>query len=269
MYASTGQCGKHLFTQPPPCCRGAGGRTFHHSCFPPVRTSSSVALFRVATSSAARRRIFAYLSFARARAAARTSSGGSTMQVSTYWRRELVRANWVWPKVKSDCTSLAIFARVAAIRASSWAVASVLSPCRSSFSQAVRIKARSERKPRSLAAERTRSRNSLLGNSRFRSIRCFFIRLPPFPPGGTFVPQIARIPPPTKDVKQFDLSPKSQHASPHSFMFQYPRPTTNNPRPALAFVPILYPSCCYLSPTVPELSLCCLQPVGNRPGTVP
>src|SRR5438445_12340666 len=56
--------------------------------------------------------------------------------------------------------------------------------------------------------ERTRSRNSLLGNNRLRSIRCFFIRFPPLLASGTFVPQTARIPPPTKDVKQLDLSPK-------------------------------------------------------------
>src|SRR5437899_2943153 len=41
MYASTRVRGKHLFTYLPPCRRGAGGRTFHHCCFPPVRTSSS------------------------------------------------------------------------------------------------------------------------------------------------------------------------------------------------------------------------------------
>src|SRR5256884_3344868 len=103
---------------------------------------------------------------------------------------------WVCTKVNRDCTSFAIFARVAAMRASSWAVASVLSPCRSSSSQAVRIKACSERKPRSLAAERTRSRNSLLGNNKFRSIRCFFIGLPPLLVGGAFVAQIARKQPP-------------------------------------------------------------------------
>ena len=191
------------------------------------------------------------------------------MQVSTYWSREFVKANWAWTRVKRDCTSFAIFARVAAMRASSWAVASVLSPCRSSCSQAVRIKACSERKPRSLAAERTRSRNSLLGNSKFRSIRCFFIRFAPLLPGGTFVPQTARIPPPTKDVEQFDLSPKSERTSPHSFMFQYPRPQSTNPSPTSHFVLLLSLSCLYLSPAVLELSLDCPQPVGTRPQAVP
>src|ERR1700687_2048555 len=42
------------------------------------------------------------ISLARARAAGRTSSGGSIMQVSTYCRREFVRANWVWARAKSD-----------------------------------------------------------------------------------------------------------------------------------------------------------------------
>src|SRR5437899_1373071 len=203
----------------------AGGMIFRHCCFPPVRTSSSVALFRVATSCPARRRIFAYLSLARARAAGSTSSGGSITQVRTYCNSEFVRATWVCTKVNRDCTSFAIFARVAAMRASSWAVASVLSPCRSSSSQAVRIKACSERKPRSLAAERTRSRNSLLGNNKFRSIRCFFIGLPPLLVGDAFVAQIARKQPPPMSMKRFQLALKSCAAWPHPFMFQYPAST--------------------------------------------
>src|SRR5260370_42653216 len=121
------------------------------------------------------------------------------------------------------------------------------------------MRACSERKPRSLAAERTRSRNSLLGNSKFRSIRCFFIRLPPLLTGGTFVPQTARIPPPTKDVEQFDLSPKSERTSPHSFMFQYPLPTTTNPRRAHSSVPLLSPNCSYLSSTVDLCRPLCLS----------
>ena len=75
-----------------------------------------MAWFRVATSSPARRRIFAYLAFARARAAGSTSAGGSTTQVRTYCNRELVRANCACTRVKSDCTCFAVFARVAAIR---------------------------------------------------------------------------------------------------------------------------------------------------------
>ena len=64
-----------------------------------VNTCSRVAWFRVATSSPARRRIFAYLAFARARAAGSTSSGGSTTQVRTYCSRELVRANCACTRV--------------------------------------------------------------------------------------------------------------------------------------------------------------------------
>src|SRR5438046_9856101 len=44
-------------------------------------------VFRVATSSPATRRIFAYLAFARARAAGSASSGGSATQVRTYCNR--------------------------------------------------------------------------------------------------------------------------------------------------------------------------------------
>jgi len=93
-----------------------------------------------------RPRIFAYLSLTRARAAGSTSSGGSTTQVRTYCKSEFVRATCVWTKVKRDCTSFAIFARVAAMRDSNWAVASVLSPCRSCCSQAAMRNACSERK---------------------------------------------------------------------------------------------------------------------------
>ena len=100
----------------------------------------------------ARRRIFAYLAFARARAAGSTSSGGSTTRVRTYCNRELVRANCACARVKSDCTCFPVFARVAAIRASSRSVASALSLSRSSRSQAATRNACSERKPRSLTA---------------------------------------------------------------------------------------------------------------------
>src|SRR5947209_3830379 len=75
--------------------------------------------------------------------------------------------------------------------------------------------------------------------------------------------------PSSMNVNSKQLTQNRTTKWPQPFMFQYQRPTTTNPRPALASVPILYPSCCYLSPTDPELSLDCLQPVGNRPGTVP
>ena len=92
------------------------GQVFPHCCLLCSNTCSRVARFRVATSCPARRRIFAYLAFARARAAGSTSSGGSTRQVRTYCNRELVRANCACTRVKSDCTCFAVFARVAAIR---------------------------------------------------------------------------------------------------------------------------------------------------------
>src|SRR6266568_4552381 len=131
---------------------------------------SRVAWFRVATSSPASRRIFAYLAFARARAAGSTSSGGSTTQVRTYCNRELVRANCVCTRVKSDCTCFPILARVAAIRASSRSVASALSLSRSSRSQAATRNACSERKPRSLTARRTLFRSSAEGYRKLREI---------------------------------------------------------------------------------------------------
>src|SRR5260370_40811014 len=55
-------------------------------------------------------------------------------------------------------------------------------------------------------------------------------------------------------------------------MFQYPRPTTTNPRPGHASVPILSPNCCYLSLTVdfcPQLFLSCPLVVRNLSATVP
>src|ERR1041384_7377887 len=57
------------------------GQVFPHCCLLCSNTCSRVACFRVAPSCPARRRIFAYLAFARARAAGSTSSGGSTTQV--------------------------------------------------------------------------------------------------------------------------------------------------------------------------------------------
>jgi hypothetical protein len=149
------------------------------------------------------------------------------MQVRTYCNSEFVRANCVWTKVKERLYLLRHIREGGRDASLQLGRRFVLSPSRSLCSQAVRIKACSERKPRSLAAERTRPRTSLLRNGRFRSIRCFFISGPPRLPGGAFVPQIARIPPPTKDAEQLDVSPKSQRTSPHSLMFQYPEnPTT-------------------------------------------
>src|SRR5229473_3429732 len=57
---------------------------------------------------------------------------------------------------------------------------SVSSPLRISRSQAARINACSDRKPRSFDAFRTRSRNSLFGNNKLRSILGFAIYFLPF-----------------------------------------------------------------------------------------
>ena len=129
-----------------------------------------MALFRVATSCPASRRILAYRSLARARAAGNTSSGSSTTQVSTYCKREFVSATCVCTRVNSDCTSLATFASVAnyKMRPSKSAMASVLSLFSSSCSQAATRNACSERKPRSLTAARTWSRRSAEGYRKLR-----------------------------------------------------------------------------------------------------
>src|SRR6266478_4485716 len=67
------------------------------------------------------------------------------------------------------------FVSVAAMRASNCLTDSVSSPLRISRSQAARINACSDRKPRSFDAFRTRSRNSLFGNNKLRSILGFAI----------------------------------------------------------------------------------------------
>jgi hypothetical protein len=166
------------------------------------------------------------------------------MQVRTYCNSEFVRANCVWTKVKERLYLLRHIREGGRDAGLQLGRRFVLSPSRSSCSQAVRIKACSERKPRSLAAERTRPRTSLLRNGRFRSIRCFFISGPPRLPGGAFVPQIARIPPPTKDAEQLDLSPKSQRTSPHSLMYvPIPRKPNDNPRPIAQLALFVVLSC--------------------------
>jgi hypothetical protein len=56
------------------------------------------------------------------------------VQVRTYRQSEFVRATCVCTSVKRDCTSFAILARVAAMRASNCSTASLLSPPRSACS---------------------------------------------------------------------------------------------------------------------------------------
>src|ERR1700682_6057678 len=74
------------------------------------------------------------------------------------------------------------------MRASNCVTDSALSLLRISPSQAARMNACSDRKPLSIDVFLTRSRNSLLGNSKFRSVLGFAIQFPPFFCGGTFVP---------------------------------------------------------------------------------
>src|SRR5882762_1373711 len=71
------------------------------------------------------------------------------------------------------------------MRASNCVTDSVSSPLRISRSQAERINACSDRKPRSFDAFRTRSWNSLFGNNKLRSILGLAIYFLPFRPSKT------------------------------------------------------------------------------------
>jgi hypothetical protein len=78
------------------------------------------------------------------------------------------------------CPCFARFVSVAAMRASNCVTDSVSSPLRISRSQAARINACSDRKPRSFDAFRTCSLKSSFGNNRLRSILGFAIYFLPF-----------------------------------------------------------------------------------------
>src|SRR5260370_39765429 len=107
------------------------------------------------------------------------------------------------------------------MRASNCVTESVLSLLRISPSQAARMNACSDRKPLAIDVFRTRSRNSLLGNSKFRSVLGFAIQFPPFSRGGTFVPHRLQKSPHPSALKNKHLAIKTRDASPQPFMFQY------------------------------------------------
>ena len=117
------------------------------------------------------------------------------------------------------------------MRASNCVTDSVSSPLRISRSQAARINACSDRKPRSFDAFRTRSRNSLFGNNRLRSILGFAIYFLQFRLwkcqkrrtncSGTFVPHCQQKSPHSFLLKTKHLPVKTRAASPQPFMFQY------------------------------------------------
>src|SRR5882724_1273199 len=117
------------------------------------------------------------------------------------------------------------------MRASNCVTDSVSSPLRISRSQAARINACSDRKPRSFDAFRTRSRNSLFGNNKLRSILGFAIYFLHLDCrrvekrgricGGTFVPHLMQKPPHPFLLKNKNLPVKTRAASPQPFMFQY------------------------------------------------
>src|SRR5258708_29336495 len=97
----------------------------------------------------------------------------------------------------------------------------------------------------------------------------FFHQIASSLPGGTFVPQIARIPPPTKDVKQFDLSPKSTTLI-ATFLY-VPIPTNSNNKfpPTVPLCPLVVVICFRLSPfaaNCPSVVPCLFQRVANCPG---
>src|ERR1700676_4721303 len=98
----------------------------------------------------------------------------------TYFRSTSVMATCASTSVCRCCPCFARFVSVAATRASNCVTASALSPLRISRSQAARMNACSDRKPRSFDAFLTSSRNSLLGNSRLRSVLGFAIDFLPF-----------------------------------------------------------------------------------------
>src|SRR6266851_4371180 len=117
------------------------------------------------------------------------------------------------------------------MRASNWVTDSVSSPLRISRSQAARMNACSDRKPRSFEAFRTRSRNSLFGNNRLRSILGFAIYFLQFRLwkcqkhrtncSGTFVPHCHQKSPHSFLLKNKNLPLETRAASPQPFMFQY------------------------------------------------
>src|SRR5216684_899100 len=118
------------------------------------------------------------------------------------------------------------------MRASNCVTDSLSSPLRISRSQAARINACSDRKPRSFDAFRTRSRNSLFGNNKLRSILGFAIYISfhldrrRFEKlgrtcSGTFVPHFEQKSPHPFLLKNKHLFVETRAASPQPFMFQY------------------------------------------------
>src|SRR5712664_3350410 len=117
------------------------------------------------------------------------------------------------------------------MRASNCVTDLVSSPLRISRSQAARINACSDRKPRSFDAFRTLSRNSLFGNNKLRSILGFAIyflqsRLWKCQERrtncrGTFVSHCFQKSPHPFLLKNKNLPAKTRAASPQPFMFQY------------------------------------------------
>src|SRR5713226_1861473 len=159
----------------------------------------------------------------------------------TYFNSTSVRATCACARVSRPCNCFARFVSVAAMRASNCVTESALSLLRISPSQAAWMNACSDRKPLSIDVFLTRSRNSLLGNSKFRSVLGFAIQFPPFFCGGTFVPHRLQKLPHSFLVKSKHLPVKMRAASPQPFMFQY-----------LCRSPMIRPHFMYVVPTAVE-----------------
>src|SRR5713226_753978 len=109
---------------------------------------------------------------------------------------------------------------VAAIRDSNCVTASVFSPLRSSFAQAVMRNACSDRKPRSLTATRTFSRRSAEGYRKLREISFLAMILylsERYRSGATMCPRR----PSAKSLKDKQLAQTNTAKWPQPFMFQY------------------------------------------------
>src|SRR6266851_52188 len=109
---------------------------------------------------------------------------------------------------------------VAAIRDSNCVTASVFSPLRSSFAQAVMRNACSDRKPRSLTATRTFSRRSAEGYRKLREISFLAMILylsERYRSGATMCPRR----PSPKSLKDKQLAQTNTAKWPQPFMFQY------------------------------------------------
>src|SRR5947207_14600905 len=145
------------------------------------------------------------------------------------------------------------------MRASRWAVASVLSPSRSSCSQAAMRNACSDRKPRSLTAMRTLSRSSAEGYRKLREITVLTIENHLSGVVSKWCHSLLDTAL-CKKLKNKQLTQQSTTKWPHPSMFQYrQKPTTTlshltTPGLCWAYLFRIVRLCPELSPIVPNSS---------------